>query len=69
MIRDWQSEFFLIKLNLLKLLADLNTSNQHNWNNIGVMLSLFTEFTTEYSKAPELPDTKTIIDITSDGPV
>lgn len=30
MIRDWQSEFFLIILNLLKLLADLNTSNQHN---------------------------------------
>ena len=33
---------FLIKLNLLKILAYLNTSNHHNCNNIWVMLSLFT---------------------------
>ena len=34
--------------NLLKLLAHLDTSNQHNCNKIWAMLSLLTEFITEF---------------------
>ena len=42
---DW------IKKTLLKLLAHLDTSNQHNCNKIWAILSLLTEFITEFESS------------------
>ena len=36
------------KKNLLKLLAHLDIGNQNNWNKICAVLSLFTDFLTEF---------------------